>query len=465
VTDAQFSNWRITDCFWCVTLVIAYGLASFFWGEKVPTARGLGWDGQIYADIIRNLPNIDVSVYYAHRLLLPTLVWFVAPDTSTISITTTFNLLQIGVQAASVLLWFRVAKRFSRAQKLLGFSALFLNFEALKFTHFNVVSVDATAILLSLVMLAVRHHRNFVSAISILSSFTWQMGTLTGAMLLALCPTNSKGIQISIWLFWAALAIGIIGFISFSVVDCPALPIIPGRGGTPDFLCHAGRAVFTGFPSWVLFGIAALQLIPFGRIRSIALPIVVIALPAIIAHILANPAKTAGGTIPLLAEMAITPAEGFFLLPLVSIVIFWGPLALLAMLRWSRVAEIARSEALAAPLILGLVLALPTEPRYITFAWPILVYCTVKAYPDISERLSLAFGGLSLALSKVWLPLTAAPWPITEAPTDQFPLQYYFLSLGYWMIPSTFWPQALVVALLTLAFHRLLRSTVAKQPE
>jgi hypothetical protein len=366
------------------------------------------------------------------------------PDTSTGSITLAFNVLQIIIQGASVLLWFFAARDLTRPQRLLGFAGLFLTFEALKEVHFAVVGVDPTAIFLSLAMLAARRNLRLVALLSVVCSFTWQMGTLTGAMILGLTPSERQPLRIPMWIFWASLLIGVIGFCVFSFVSCPPLPFLSGRLGSPDFLCHVGRAVFTGLPAWTLFLVAAGRLLPLGRIRNVVASALVIVAPAAVAHLIANPTKTAGGTISLLAEMTITPSEGFFLLPVLSIAVFWGPMALLALLRWSRVADVARAENLAAPLLLGLLLALPTEPRYVTFAWPILIYCSVKAYPDVSLRWSLGFAALSLVVSKVWFPLTLTPWPNSEGPTSEFPFQYLFMNKGYWMISSTFWLQALI---------------------
>src|SRR5688572_23759499 len=61
-------------------LVFAYGVLQIFWGERVPIADGLGWDGQIYgayaSDFFVQLGNHGVNYYRAQRLLPSAIVYF-----------------------------------------------------------------------------------------------------------------------------------------------------------------------------------------------------------------------------------------------------------------------------------------------------------------------------------------------------------------------------------------------------
>src|SRR5450759_2625136 len=56
-----------------ILIVLALGLLNFFWGEKVPAGGGFGWDGVLYADMVRNLDSMisggQLSSYHAQRIL------------------------------------------------------------------------------------------------------------------------------------------------------------------------------------------------------------------------------------------------------------------------------------------------------------------------------------------------------------------------------------------------------------
>lgn len=50
--DIQSSH-RLMFC-----MVLVLGLLNFFYGELVPAGGGLGWDGVLYADMVRNIGSV-----------------------------------------------------------------------------------------------------------------------------------------------------------------------------------------------------------------------------------------------------------------------------------------------------------------------------------------------------------------------------------------------------------------------
>ena len=100
-----------------VLLVLLLGILNFFWGEKVPAGGGFGWDGIIYADMVRNLDSfIDggkLSSYYAQKMLPSVIVrstfsLFSVP-TSDLNIIRGFEIYNMILIVFTCLVWKRLA--------------------------------------------------------------------------------------------------------------------------------------------------------------------------------------------------------------------------------------------------------------------------------------------------------------------------------------------------------------------
>jgi len=473
----------------CVAVTVAIGVYSFF-GEHIQVAGGVGTDGQIYADMMRGLPHNlwdgSLSPYYAHRIVVPLIMRGIFEilqlPLSNDNIWRAFAIYTIVLQAGSAMLWVAIGRlrQLTEPQTWLGFLALFVNFGAAKNSQFMPVLLDSSAIFLSLASLLffLKANRAALCATSIIGGLTWSMASLVGALLLAfplrdLEPEPRRMDQRLLWLPVLAMAAAIAVYLAMQPPDCllqqhaADFARLPGK--IASHVCVTAQAAATFWPAGALAFVAFVRLVWakgwLVRPTNIVLALATIAVPELIARSIGNPAVHQGADLFLIAEMALTPAPGLFFLPLVSLAVFWGPLVLVGVLRWADVCQRARMLGVGAVVILtlALLLMLPTEPRYITYFWPVIVLCIVQASADVTAAFAGWFAVLSFAASKLWLTINTGPWTANASRVSElFPQQLYFMNMGYWMIPSTFWIQAAVCILCLLVLSAWDRASVRR---
>jgi hypothetical protein len=447
----------------------ARGSFGILFEEKVQAGGGLGWDGQIYAALVAGLPDLlrhgELAPYYAHRILAPALAWMLirlaGAEPVPAAIIAAFGVLNLLAQIGSAWLWYRIAGqcRIGLPGKWIGYAALFLNFEAAKLAWFYPVLVDSTAIFVSFLLLFLFLKRSSwgLVAATLLASFCWSTGGLTGALLIAFPREPVAGTAIAPddrWLRYGIAAACLAGlaiyFATWSIGTC-------GHGCT---LVQAGA---TRLPALAIAAAAAVLLVwpltlpKFGL--RILLALAILGLATAIASAIANPALRGGTSVRLLAHyILLSPQPGKFLLAFVAAPVFWGPLALLTMLLWKRVAAEAGQLGwgMTANLAAALPLALVAEPRFLTFAWPFVTLCTVRALEGrVGRAFAWRFVLLALIASKVWLPINGTAWTGPEtAGFAEFPKQIYFMNFGFWMNWSSFLGQAALCLLLLGFFAR-----------
>jgi hypothetical protein len=110
----------------------------------------------------------------------------------------------------------------------------------------------------------------------------------------------------------------------------------------------------------------------------------------------------------------------------------------------------------------GLLLALPAEPRFPTSAWPFLVLGLAMVAEGMRLRRSFwyALAAAVVLLAQFWLPLNAMPWSGDDyALLTEFPKQWYFMHYGLWMGWPAFAGQALAFAAMGGLLYGLARPT------
>jgi hypothetical protein len=132
----------------------------------------------------------------------------------------------------------------------------------------------------------------------------------------------------------------------------------------------------------------------------------------------------------------------------VAHVVYFGPILLLACLRWRQVCRRLHPYGLGLTLSVGLhlLLSLDCESRHLIHFFPVVVFGVVKAMEDVPWRgpQYAVFVLLSLAFSKCWL--TLGGMPDTDHP-NQFPAQLLFMNLGPWMSGLMYFVQGSYVLL------------------
>jgi len=116
------------------------------------------------------------------------------------------------------------------------------------------------------------------------------------------------------------------------------------------------------------------------------------------------------------------------------LVIYFGPIAYLALSRWRSVSRLAASMGPGMPIFLGmsLALALNSESRHFVFVFPFVVALTIKVLDarPITPATVIMFLVLSLVLSRVWLPIgnpPGTPYWMNFGPWWNWPI--YFMNL------------------------------------
>lgn len=457
-----------------VAIALLLGILGLF-GEKVQAGGGLGWDGRIYAGMAAGFPAImwngAVAPYYAHRIVAPALaaglIRLAGAESTPAAVILGFGIVDLLAQIGIAFIWNRIGDRcrIGMQGRWIGFAALLLNFQAAKFVHFYPVLVDSTALCASLLLILAYLHRSDrgLFAATVFAGLCWNTGAFVGALLIAF----SRGAVEE----WPHRPIGR-GLATAAAAALPlgvALLLAARLEAQCGYLCTRLQWAATRLPSLALAAAAALLLLwparppRFGR--RVLLALAAFAIPTAIAAAISNP-DLRGGTGPLtLAHFVLLSTEpGKFYLPFVSAAVFWGPLVLLVMLFWGDVAREARrfGWGMTANIAAALPLALVIEPRFLTFAWPFFVLCTVRALEGrLTRAFTWSFVLLAFVTSKLWLPINVMRWTGPEtAGFKEFPKQLYYMNFGFWMAWPSFIAQAICCALLLLAFARWRAATM-----
>ncbi|MEO7730576.1 MAG: hypothetical protein ABIY55_06350, partial [Kofleriaceae bacterium] len=118
-------------------------------------------------------------------------------------------------------------------------------------------------------------------------------------------------------------------------------------------------------------------------------------------------------------------------------VVYYGPIVIVAIAAWPRVATVVAGWGPAAVAITGMLalLSIATESRVMSHLFPFLVVVTIEATADRwTRRRALVFAGLALVWSKLW-------WRIGyDQPHDawSWPDQRFTMHQGPWASDATF---------------------------
>lgn len=176
--------------------VFVLGVLSFFWGEKVPAGGGFGWDGVIYAKMVRNLNGMisdgQLSSYYAQRILPSAIVrsMLILSKTSMtdINIIRCFEIYNLSLLVGAVWIWKRIADNFSLSLsgRWIGFSGIFVNYQCSKQAFYYPVLTDVTALFVGMLLLLFYIEKKPIALfiVTIIGAFCWPIVSVCGAMLL-----------------------------------------------------------------------------------------------------------------------------------------------------------------------------------------------------------------------------------------------------------------------------------------
>ncbi len=197
------------------------------------------------------------------------------------------------------------------------------------------------------------------------------------------------------------------------------------------------------------------------RKKLFFMAVAAIVLPRSIVWYISNPALANPNGFADFTNILFFPPQGKVLLPLVTIASFWGPIVILLLLKWDEFCVEIRKlgPGVVAVIALSLLLALPTEPRFVTSAWPFFMLGTVLLMEKVNVRPSFnyVYATLVFLYSQFWMKINLAPWTGRDSEgLLEFPKQLLFMHYGLWMNWWSYLLQLAAIGLSLLAVKNLI---------
>jgi hypothetical protein len=468
-----------------VLALSAFLLALTVWllGERIYVQGGLGGDGVIYARWAKNFSD-EVFVkrldsYYIQRILPPAVVHYSlrllgAPLTDP-NVIRAYCVLSVILSTLMGYVWGRIAiiLDVSPSGRWLGFVALFLNYITLKYTFFLPVTTDIYAYALGLFMLHayLTARQVQLAVLTALGAFVWPLSVYVGGLLL-IFPTGKRSKDqspklplrvLATVMAAGATALGVLGIryvlrvgpqLANGLVDPPYLEPIRG-------LLWLSYAVVAGY---LFLGLTFLfrsnRLFDWrqyvGRPQGTGL---ILALAVIAGVRLLQDWWSTGvhvfGVKEMLAITAFTSVgkPGVFL---VMHAVFFGPVFILAVLLWPRVCALIQRQGvgLTLAILLGLLLGLNSQSRYLLNVFVMVIPFAVKAADELTwqPRTYALFAGLGVLFSKCWLPMNGGNQ--YHGRFLEFPDQLLFMTHGPWVSTVMYAVQGAIILVVGWLMYR-----------
>ena len=443
---------------------------------------------------------------------------------SDLNIIRSFELYNLVLLVGACWAWKRISDNFSLslAGRWIGFSGIFINFQSSKQTFYYPVLTDVTALFVAILLLLFYVEKKPIALFvtTIIGAFCWPVVSVCGASLLiflrveltknVIAPVPSTFTIKSVTLpslfkigGFAVCFLSIVGYITLTQLGpvtentCNVLnsdlktlanAMQPSVVSSLDRLLNRDgpcaleerlltelEKLFTGLPS--LFGLLVVLVMLVGsasffhavfasfqrvRLPLIVLTIAAVLIPAFIIKIVSNPDIANANSLQVMIGIILLPQEGKFLLPIVTLAVFWGPVVLLLLLYWKAFCVEARKlgPGFVSVIAISLLLGMASEPRFLTIGWPFLVLAMVLVLETSSVRPSFKyiFILLTILYAQFWIRLNFMPWLGGDSEgLDELPKQLYFMHYGLWM---AWWPYLLQLFSLLLSGILLKKSVI-----
>ncbi|HET8963109.1 MAG TPA: hypothetical protein VFM99_04385 [Chitinophagales bacterium] len=430
-----------------------WSIIAIFFLEHVLSFDGLGFDGVVYAKIIKGFPDIllnrELNSYYTFRTLPSILIWsglqLLQADISTENIIKGFMLLNyLSISGLLILLFLIVRiKNYSDYTFYFICTLLIMNTAVLKFTYFIPVLTDSFALFIGGVMLYVTLTRKiWLLCLAIFAGiFTWPISAYCGLLLLA---TSLGGKYNFSKRFAKFIAISYqTGIIAVAVV-C----LITGLFILKQMLPNTSDPIemdwlFLSIPILFLYLFFILKLPVLTAIENFSFDLKSIFQFLAITigfGILMWAWKHSIANLELYSTNAISSVYLSFLrgvqkpgISLIGHIIYYGPLTLFIIVFWKNLSLKFKEMNLpfVVIILLHLILAVNSESRFLTMAIPFLLFWIMPVAESLKNRMQwiMIFFLIGLLSSKIWLPintnLTAENW---QEKADMF-----FINFGPWM--------------------------------
>jgi hypothetical protein len=467
-------------------VVLLVGLAATLFGERIGINRGQGWDGQAYVawgqDFGARVLHDGVTAYLAQRVLPSAIVYaadhVLGIEGSIPNVIRAFQVLDLAMLVAAAVLWAHLAlavMRWRAATAWVGFAALFGCFANAKHALYNQALTDSTAFALGMLLvwgyLARRPVAVWIACA--LGAWTFPPLPLLGFALLVL-PRPAEPVPPVACrrrVQWAAAALAAAGTAVLLIIAATyylhpvpnigcekfaawvrtdllwlTVPLLAAMLGVGGYLIAAEPR------AWSVIAYARTLRARRVAITVVACGVIVLARAWWVARV---GTRGEGSTFAnqFLCEHGNAMLRGPIWGP-VHHVVYFGPIAIVAMFAWRRIAQLAAEWGPAIPLALVMMLAFAagSQSRQWIHLFPLLVALAAAATDGRWSPVRAAiFIALALAWSKLWFHIgfeVVQPW-------FEQPAQRYYMHLGQWTSDGAYVIH-LVAALVTAGVIALL---------
>jgi hypothetical protein len=459
----------------CVAIFAALSIAI---GDRIGVNGGQGWDGMNYTDWARDLPHaVDAGVtpYQAQRMLPSAIVYAALAATSR---TVPHAILAFAVVDAialvlAALAWTRIAAAlaWSRAAAWAGFAGVFASFAIARHALYYPTLTDVTAFALGMAMTwaFIADRPIALALIALAGVLTWPALPMV-ALILLVARRREPAALPSRWIRPTAIAVAGIAAAGVAGValyfhahplrgDERWMQLVPGGR---LWLTVPLLAAWTGLGWYVLASRRRSWNVP-DYLRGMVDRRLAFAIAWTIAVVIFRwwwvrsiGTRGPGPELDMFAYEFAAEALRGPVWNLVHHVVYFGPIVVVAIGAWRRIAEAADiwGPGAIATLAVVIAFAIGSESRQWVDLFPFLATATIAATAAWwTPMRAIGFAALCLAWSKLW-------WPLRyDQPTSPFewPAQRYFMQLGKWASDETFAAHAIAVAItaaLLIFLHR-----------
>lgn len=469
------SSWMMAS------LMFAFGLFSFFLGEKIAFNAGLGFDGVLFGRIARDFYQavfvLGLDNYFIQRILPSGVVHlglrFFHLNADIPEIVAGFAVYNSCLLLVAVVLWNRIASLLAlkAPARWLGFIGLFVNFAVLKFYFYYPVLTDVTALVCTLAMLLFFLTNNVLGLVIlvVLGSFVWPTLVYVGAALLIFPKYETtprdlpRPYPLVLAAFLTTLLAGVIFYINIALQHTfPTGVVIPK-------LKLLSMFVLLSYAFFAIQGLANnAHFYRFGYLkRSSSLwrlavgAALFLGIQLLIKHLSATHTDLFIISLKNLLHLGVRAPLIFIL----GHVMYYGPILFLFFFFWKPFCRTVHSYGLGLSIVIGfgIMFSLSSEGRHSTAFLPFFIVFLAKALNEhsLGWKKLLGLGILSLAFSKVWLLINAGlSWTqdINDTTLLSFPLQRYFMNFAPFMNLEMYLWHGLFASLSFAALYFLFKS-------
>jgi hypothetical protein len=471
-------------------IVVVFGVATVLASEHYPASKGLGDDGVAYAAIANQFGHLvrtrAFDSYDIWRIVPCAIVWAalrtlgIAGTPHTIFMSFRWlNLLEL-IGVVYLLNAVTTCIGFDKRARWFAFVGLFGSFCALKWFLYDPVLIDCSGYFLAAALLWAFVTRRIwaLALVTLIAGFTWQFVFFAGVALLVLpreatFASETSRSRRAAWGLTTLITVAAFVLLHFlpDHIDASLFGIAPPWRNL-YFVSGVITAVWIGVATFPL--LRELLAVRRPRFDRAAMAVGIgIAVVTLVGHavLTSNSSAAFAGRAALDPNdivktdllTSITKPGGFLL----AHVLFFGPIVAIVAATWFRSVRLARTWGIGLLAVLGLaaLYSVAAESRkLVSFVPFVVVLATEVIAPRLRTWHVVAFGALSLAASKVWLPINHGPYPWPGKLTD-YPSQYLFRNIGPWMSGDSYAIQGAIAIGVTVIVGVILAATRASRAD